>query len=240
MAIAAQSRQPQKGLTFEDVWAMFQESRAEHDRIIAETDKNAGKMPARVDQVTQNVDKLSARVDRVTQNAGGLNRSIGELVETLIAARLWEKFAAYPHPMTGTEPAVYRSAAFVFHAVNDWPVFYSVKPGQGSALSNRSELSISEETHANFVDSGVKGSVEVWKSAGNAEAEAAETMRRIKASLTGCHISDGKGRRSIWFRAPYRRLPGRPSPPLSPRPAPSSQRLPPRQALFGLSSRRCR
>ncbi|MDR1325375.1 MAG: hypothetical protein LBK00_04985 [Treponema sp.] len=113
MAIAAQSRQPQKGLTFEDVWAMFQEtdkkfqetdkkfqeSRAEHDRIIAETNKNVDKLSARVDQVTHNVDKMSARVDRVTQNVGGLNRSIGELVETLIAARLWEKFAAYPYQL---------------------------------------------------------------------------------------------------------------------------------------------
>jgi hypothetical protein len=28
-------------------------------------------------------------------NVGGLNRSLGELVETLIAARLWEKFPQY-------------------------------------------------------------------------------------------------------------------------------------------------
>ena len=40
------------------------------------------------------------RVDRVTKNVGGLNRSIGELIETLIAARLWEKFAAYPYQLT--------------------------------------------------------------------------------------------------------------------------------------------
>jgi hypothetical protein len=30
---------------------------------------------------------------------GGLNRSIGELIETLIAARLWEKFASYPYQL---------------------------------------------------------------------------------------------------------------------------------------------
>jgi uncharacterized protein YoxC len=131
MALAAHARQPEKGLTFEDVWAMFQEtdkkfqetdkkfqesraehdriiaetdkkfqeSRAEHDRIIAETNKAIKEMSARVDRVTQNVDKMSARVDRVTQNVGGLNRSIGELIETLIAARLWEKFASYPYQL---------------------------------------------------------------------------------------------------------------------------------------------
>jgi hypothetical protein len=36
-------------------------------------------------------------VDRVCKNVGGLNRSMGELIETLIAARLWEKFADYPY-----------------------------------------------------------------------------------------------------------------------------------------------
>jgi hypothetical protein len=41
--------------------------------------------------------KLGEKVDRVTVNVGGLNRSIGELIETLIAARLWEKFAEYPY-----------------------------------------------------------------------------------------------------------------------------------------------
>ncbi|MDR1250701.1 MAG: hypothetical protein LBK62_00885, partial [Treponema sp.] len=30
-----------------------------------------------------------------TANVGGLNRSLGELIETLIAARLWEKFPDY-------------------------------------------------------------------------------------------------------------------------------------------------
>jgi hypothetical protein len=132
MAIATQTRQPEKGLTFEDVWAMFQktdekfketdekfretdkqfketdkqfketdkqfqESKAEHDRMLARMDAAIEKMSARVDLVTQNANEIFARIDRVTQNMGGLNRSVGELIETLIAARLWEKFAAYPY-----------------------------------------------------------------------------------------------------------------------------------------------
>ena len=39
MATATQARQPEKGPAFEDVWAMFQSSKAEHDRMIAETEK---------------------------------------------------------------------------------------------------------------------------------------------------------------------------------------------------------
>ena len=41
------------------------------------------------------VDRMAEKVDRVSANVGGLNRSFGELIETLIAARLWEKFPEY-------------------------------------------------------------------------------------------------------------------------------------------------
>jgi hypothetical protein len=44
----------------------------------------------------ETVRKMAEKVDRDTANIGGLNRSVGELIETLIAARLWEKFDAYP------------------------------------------------------------------------------------------------------------------------------------------------
>jgi regulator of replication initiation timing len=33
---------------------------------------------------------LQKTVERISQNVGGLNRSLGELIETLIAARLWK------------------------------------------------------------------------------------------------------------------------------------------------------
>jgi len=46
-------------------------------------------------KLEKTVEKLGEKVDRVTANVGGLNRSVGELVETLIAARLWEKFPEY-------------------------------------------------------------------------------------------------------------------------------------------------
>ena len=66
-----------KTLSFETVWAMLT------------------KLGERVDRTTENVDRMCERVDRVTANVGGLNRSLGELIETLIAARLWEKFPEY-------------------------------------------------------------------------------------------------------------------------------------------------
>jgi hypothetical protein len=47
---------------------------------------------------------------------------------------------------------------------------------QGSALRGCAEFSVSEEAHGNFVDRGVKGSVGVWESAGNAETEVAYAL----------------------------------------------------------------
>jgi hypothetical protein len=76
-----------KTLSFETVWAALMENR-----------RNIDKLGEKVDQVTANMDKLdkyAERIDRVTANVGGLNRSLGELIETLVAARLWEKFSEY-------------------------------------------------------------------------------------------------------------------------------------------------
>ena len=41
--------------------------------------------------------KTERMINKVYANVGGLNCSLGELIETLIAARLWEKFADYPY-----------------------------------------------------------------------------------------------------------------------------------------------
>jgi len=87
-----------KTLDFPTVWAALMENRTQINKMSERVDRvtvNVDKMSERVDRVTVNVDKMAERVDRVTANVGGLNRSVGELVETLIAARLWEKFPEY-------------------------------------------------------------------------------------------------------------------------------------------------
>ena len=77
-----------KDVTFEKVWAMFQET----DRQMKETDRR--------------IQKTDELVEKLSKNVGGLNRSMGELVETLIAARLWEKFRAYPFNLKRAYPRV--------------------------------------------------------------------------------------------------------------------------------------
>jgi hypothetical protein len=75
---------PAKRLTFEDVWAMFQET----DKKFKETDK-------KFQETAREVRKTSREIRKLSKNMGGMNRSLGELIETLMAGRLWEKFPAY-------------------------------------------------------------------------------------------------------------------------------------------------
>jgi hypothetical protein len=85
---AAEAAEWGKTLSFEKVWAMF----AETDRKMAESDRRLREEQAKTEKVLA---ELGKKVDRVCGNVGGLNRSVGELIETLIAARLWEKFPQY-------------------------------------------------------------------------------------------------------------------------------------------------
>ncbi|MDR2144398.1 MAG: hypothetical protein LBP29_08520 [Treponema sp.] len=73
-----------KTLSFETVWATLQEVGRKQDK----TEKL-------IDKTAKEIADLKATVERVSNNVGGLNRSLGELVETLLAARLWEKFPEY-------------------------------------------------------------------------------------------------------------------------------------------------
>ena len=86
------------GSFFEQFMAGMQELRKNQEKTEKLIEKNAREMEAlkkTVERVTANVGGLNRSVERVTANVGGLNRSLGELIETLIAARLWEKFPGY-------------------------------------------------------------------------------------------------------------------------------------------------
>jgi hypothetical protein len=67
----------------------------ETDKQMKETDKRLDRTVEQVDKTAKELEDLKKTVERVTKNVGGLNRSMGELIETLIAARLWDKFPLY-------------------------------------------------------------------------------------------------------------------------------------------------
>ena len=61
-----------RGISFEQVWA----AQMETDRQIKE---------------------LKEQIKEMSKQLGGLGNTVGGLIETLMAARLWEKFSAYPY-----------------------------------------------------------------------------------------------------------------------------------------------
>ncbi|MDR1218841.1 MAG: hypothetical protein LBK73_04445 [Treponema sp.] len=89
----------------DEIWAMLKETdrivketalrQAETDRQMKETDRQMKETDRQLDKNARETENLRKTVERVSQNVGGLNRSLGELIETLIAARLWEKFPEY-------------------------------------------------------------------------------------------------------------------------------------------------
>jgi predicted RecB family endonuclease len=106
---AEQAAEWGKSLSFEKVWAAMLKSEERLDRLFgevaqkqaeaaqkqaeaAEQIKEVGRKQAKTDE---QIAQLEKTVERVSNNGGGLNRSMGELIETLIAARLWEKFPQY-------------------------------------------------------------------------------------------------------------------------------------------------
>jgi TPP-dependent indolepyruvate ferredoxin oxidoreductase alpha subunit len=89
MAIAAQNR-----LTFKDVWAMFQETDKkfqETDKKFQETDKKFQESKAEHDRM---IVEMRAEMKELSKNIGGVNNSLGDMAEGLMASDLYETFAA--------------------------------------------------------------------------------------------------------------------------------------------------
>ncbi|GMO55914.1 MAG: hypothetical protein Ta2G_15580 [Termitinemataceae bacterium] len=103
----AVSQEPQMGLTFEQVWAALMENREqirETERVVRETSEQIKETERVVRETSEQMKKTDEqmrktdeRIDRMSRNLGGLGDSLGQLIETLIAAKLWEKFDAYPY-----------------------------------------------------------------------------------------------------------------------------------------------
>ncbi|MDR2150585.1 MAG: hypothetical protein LBO67_07210 [Spirochaetaceae bacterium] len=90
---------PEWKVAADEIWAVLKET----DRIMKENAKEQALRLAETDRIMKEDAKeqaersadLDKKIERVSANVGGLNRSMGELIENLIAARLWEKFPEY-------------------------------------------------------------------------------------------------------------------------------------------------
>jgi hypothetical protein len=114
-AITAMTAETTNDLSFEKVWELFQETA----KRFQELERNMAKENSYVREMFQELERNTAKennyvremfqdtakrfqetdkyVKRLSKNIGGLNDSMGALIETLIAARLWEQFDAYPY-----------------------------------------------------------------------------------------------------------------------------------------------
>jgi hypothetical protein len=93
MMTAAEAAEAARGLTFEKVWAMFQE-----------TDKKMEKMSKETDLRRAETDK---QIKELSKNIGGLNNSFGRWAEEMVSAKLWEKFKALGYTFTHGGPEKY-------------------------------------------------------------------------------------------------------------------------------------
>jgi len=85
--MAARKHEIPPGLTLDKLWEYFYASMKEYDERQKAADERFEQQKAQNDRI----------IGELSKNMYGLNLSVGRLIETLIAARLWEKFSAYPY-----------------------------------------------------------------------------------------------------------------------------------------------
>ncbi|MDR0784403.1 MAG: hypothetical protein LBE74_00765 [Treponema sp.] len=86
----------ERGLTFEKVWAMFQETgrqMKETDRMIKELREDSKETDRRMKETDRMIKELS-------RNIGGVNDTLGKWAEEMVSVRLWEKFNALGYDFT--------------------------------------------------------------------------------------------------------------------------------------------
>jgi hypothetical protein len=116
------NKEPTNDLTFEKVWAMFQEtdrliketresqketdkkfqetdrkfqeSKAEHDRMIAETDKKFQETDKKFQETDKKFQEAERLVEKLSIHIGALSNDIGDFAEGLLTTDLLEKFNA--------------------------------------------------------------------------------------------------------------------------------------------------
>jgi hypothetical protein len=80
---------------FQETDKKFQESKAEHDRMIAEADKRKQALDKQIAALDKQIAGTDKQIEELGKQIGGVHRSLGDLIETLMAGRLWEKFPQY-------------------------------------------------------------------------------------------------------------------------------------------------
>jgi hypothetical protein len=111
MGNETQIREPQRGLTFEDVWAAImelRESSKETDRQMKETDRivkeNALQMKETERIIKESSQETARQMKETDRKMGELGNRFGELAEHLVAPSIHEKFNALGYHFDAVNP----------------------------------------------------------------------------------------------------------------------------------------
>ncbi|MDR1377558.1 MAG: restriction endonuclease, SacI family [Synergistaceae bacterium] len=75
----------------------LRERMQETDRQMKETVLQMKETDRQMKETDRQMKETDLKIGKLSKNIGGLNNSFGALIENLISARLWEKFADYPY-----------------------------------------------------------------------------------------------------------------------------------------------
>jgi hypothetical protein len=104
-------REPEMGLTFEKVWAMFQET----DRKMQETDRLMQETARRMQETDRRMQETDRRMQETDRKISKLGSRIGDLVEELIVPNILEKFNKLGYVFGKVAPRVrYRDSQGVY------------------------------------------------------------------------------------------------------------------------------
>ncbi|MDR2661971.1 MAG: hypothetical protein LBC31_03130 [Treponema sp.] len=102
MENTTQAYEPQRGLSFEDVWAAMQET----DKKFKETDRLLQELAAQIKETDQQMKETDRRMTKTDKQIGELGNRFGELAEHLVTPNIAEKFRALNYTFTRAGPDV--------------------------------------------------------------------------------------------------------------------------------------
>ena len=91
-----------RGITFEQALALLHETRLSIKELREsqkETTLSIKELRESQKETGLQMKETDKKLERIGKNLGGVSRSLGELIENIIAARLWEKFSEYNYKL---------------------------------------------------------------------------------------------------------------------------------------------